>query len=82
MQVTEELNIKVCTLEGIILLKLLSNNDRRSEPKTSLTSNISYGYILIFIRKIFTRSMYDTRQDDYLQLVCSRHRQKTKAIAE
>lgn len=78
MQVTDELNVKVCTMEGIILLKLLSNNDRPQRTKdVADIEHIIQVYFDLYSGDIYeehfdTMDMYDTRQGDYLQLVCSR----------
>jgi predicted nucleotidyltransferase len=78
IQVTDEMNIKVCTMEGIILLKLISNNDRpqRTKDITDIEHIIRVYFDLysgdIYEEHFDTMDMYETGQSDYLQLVCSR----------
>lgn len=78
IQVTDEMNIKVCTMEGIILLKLISNNDRpqRTKDITDIEHIIKVYFDLysgdIYEEHFDTMDMYDTAQGDYLQLVSSR----------
>jgi predicted nucleotidyltransferase len=72
------LSIKVCTLEGIILLKLISHNDRpqRNKDITDIEHIISVYFDLndddIFVNHFDLMEIYDTKERDYLQLVCAR----------
>lgn len=76
--VTDELTIKVCTMEGIILLKLISNNDRpeRTKDISDIEHMIKVYFDLydgdIYDEHFDTMDMYDTTEKDYLQLVCAR----------
>lgn len=78
IRVTADMSIKVCTMEGIILLKLLSNNDRPQRTKDIADiEHIIKVYFDLYSGDIYeehfdTMDMYDTEQADYLQLVCSR----------
>jgi predicted nucleotidyltransferase len=78
IQVTDNMTIKVCTMEGIILLKLISNNDRPQRTKDiSDIEHIIRVYFDLYSGDIYedhfdTMDMYETDQGDYLQLVCSR----------
>jgi len=78
IQVTDDMSIKVCTMEGIILLKLISNNDRPQRTKDiSDIEHIIKVYFELYSGNIYeehfdTMDMYGTDQSDYLQLVCSR----------
>lgn len=78
IQVTDEMNVKVCTMEGIILLKLISNNDRpqRTKDITDIEHIIRVYFDLysgdIYEEHFDTMEMYETGLGDYLQLVCSR----------
>ncbi|NCD68250.1 hypothetical protein [Mucilaginibacter agri] len=78
VQVDEELNIKVCTMEGIILLKLISNNDRpqRTKDITDIEHIIRVYFDLysgdIYEEHFDTMELYETTESDYLQLVCAR----------
>jgi predicted nucleotidyltransferase len=78
IQVTDDMSIKVCTMEGIILLKLISNNDRpqRTKDLTDIDHIIKVYFELysgnIYEKHFDTMDLYETSQGDYLQLVCSR----------
>ncbi|QEC78598.1 nucleotidyl transferase AbiEii/AbiGii toxin family protein [Mucilaginibacter ginsenosidivorax] len=78
IQVTDTMSIKVCTMEGIILLKLISNNDRpqRTKDITDIEHIIRVYFDLysgdIYEENFDIMDRYDTDQSDYLQLVCSR----------
>ncbi len=78
IQVTDDMIIKVCTMEGIILLKLISNDDRpqRTKDIADIEHIIKVYFDLysgdIYAEHFDTMEMYDTDQGDYLQLVCSR----------
>lgn len=78
IQVTDDMTIKVCTMEGIILLKLISNNDRPQRTKDIADiEHIIKVYFDLYSGDIYeehfdTMEMYETDQSDYLQLVCSR----------
>jgi predicted nucleotidyltransferase len=78
IQVTDDMSIKVCTMEGIILLKLISNNDRpqRTKNLTDIEHIIKVYFELysgdIYEEHFDTMDIYETTQGDYLQLVCSR----------
>ncbi|PTQ95499.1 putative nucleotidyltransferase [Mucilaginibacter yixingensis] len=70
--------IKVCTLEGIVLLKLISNNDRpqRTHDITDI-EHIIQVYFDLYATRIYedhfdTMDLYDTGRMNYLQLVCAR----------
>lgn len=76
--VSDDLSIKVCTMEGIILLKLISNDDRpqRTKDITDIEHIIRVYFDLyngsIYDEHFNTMDMYDTNENDYLQLVCAR----------
>ncbi|WP_143822410.1 hypothetical protein [Mucilaginibacter pedocola] len=78
IQINEDMAIKVCTMEGIILLKLISNNDRPERTKDiSDIEHIIRVYFDLYSGDIYeehfdTMEMYATDQHDYLQLVCAR----------
>ncbi len=70
--------VKVCSMEGIILLKLISNNDRPQRTKDiSDIEHIIKVYFDLYTGDIYEEhfdvmDLYATNQGDYLQLVCSR----------
>jgi predicted nucleotidyltransferase len=70
--------IKVCTMEGIVLLKLIANNDRpqRTKDITDIEHIIQTYFELydddIYIIHYDILELYDTNETDYIQLVCSR----------
>ncbi len=76
--VDENFAVKVCTMEGIILLKLISNNDKPQRTKDiSDIEHIIKVYFELYSGDIYEEhfdimDLYDTNQGDYLQLVCSR----------
>jgi len=78
IQIENDFSIKVCTMEGIILLKLISNDDRPQRTKDiSDIEHIIKVYFDLYAGAIYedyydTMALYDTNQGDYLQLVCSR----------
>jgi predicted nucleotidyltransferase len=78
MVVSEDLSVKVCTMEGIILLKLISNDDRpqRTKDITDIEHIIRVYFDLydgsIYDEHFDTMDMYGTGEKDYLQLVCAR----------
>ena len=78
MMVSEDLSVKVCSMEGIILLKLISNDDRpqRTKDISDIEHIISVYFGLydgsIYDENFDTMAMYDTNEKDYLQLVCAR----------
>jgi len=76
--VNDNLSIKVCTMEGIILLKLISNNDRpeRTKDITDI-EHIIQVYFDLYSADIYeeysdTMELYEMSKRDYLQLVCAR----------
>ncbi|MCW3116567.1 MAG: hypothetical protein JWM28_649 [Chitinophagaceae bacterium] len=78
VQLSEELNLRVCTLEGIILLKLIANNDRpgRTKDITDI-EHIIANYFDISDADIYSdhfevMDYYDTNDRAYIQLVCAR----------
>jgi predicted nucleotidyltransferase len=78
IQLSEELNIRVCTLEGIILLKLIANNDRPSRTKdiTDIEHIIANYYDIsdadIYSDHFEVMDYYDTKDREYIPLVCAR----------
>lgn len=70
--------IKVCTMEGIILLKLIANNDRpqRTKDITDIEHIIQIYFDLydddIYMVHYDILELYDTSEADYIQLVCAR----------
>lgn len=70
--------IKVCTIEGIILLKLIANDDRPERTKDIADiEHLIQSYFDINDDDIYTfhydiLELYDTNDNDYIQLVCSR----------
>jgi predicted nucleotidyltransferase len=70
--------IKVCTMEGIILLKLIANNDRpqRTKDITDIEHIIQTYFELyddyIYMVHYDILELYDTNNADYIQLVCAR----------
>ena len=69
---------KVCTMEGIILLKLIANNDRphRTKDITDI-EHIIQSYFELYEEDIYVvhneiLEIYDTNDTDYIQLVCAR----------
>ena len=78
IQVMEDLTVKVCTMEGIILLKLIANNDRPQRTKDiSDIEHIIKAYFDLYSGDIYeehfdTMVIYDTNEVEYLQLVCCR----------
>ncbi|GAA4203961.1 hypothetical protein GCM10022289_21020 [Pedobacter jeongneungensis] len=70
--------VKVCTIEGIILLKLIANDDRpeRTKDITDI-EHLIQSYFELNTDDIYTShfelmELYDTKENDYIQLVCSR----------
>ena len=70
--------IKVCTMEGIVLLKLIANNDRpqRTKDITDIEHIIQTYFELydddIYMVHYDILELYDTNDADYIQLVCAR----------
>lgn len=70
--------IKVCTMEGIVLLKLIANNDRpqRTKDITDIEHIIQTYFELydddIYLLHYDILELYDTTNADYIQLVCAR----------
>lgn len=70
--------IKVCNMEGIILLKLIANNDRPQRTKyiTDIEHIIQSYFELysddIYIQHYHIMELYDTNDVDYIPLVCAR----------
>lgn len=81
--------IKVCTMEGIVLLKLIANNDRpqRTKDITDI-EHIIQSYFELYNDDIYMvhyeiLELYDTNDVDYIQLVCARLiGRKMKAMLE
>lgn len=70
--------IKVCTMEGIVLLKLIANNDRpqRTKDITDI-EHIIQSYFELYDEDIYMvhyeiLEMYEINDADYIQLVCAR----------
>jgi len=70
--------IKVCTMEGIVLLKLIANNDRpqRTKDITDI-EHIIQSYFELYDDDVYMvhyeiLELYDTNDPDYIQLVCAR----------
>lgn len=70
--------IKVCSMEGIILLKLIANNDRpqRTKDITDI-EHIIQTYFELYVDDIYMEhyeilELYDTKNADYIPLVCAR----------
>jgi predicted nucleotidyltransferase len=78
IQIDQDFDVKVCTMEGLILLKLISNDDRPERTKDiSDIEHIIRVYFDLYSGNIYeeqfeTMDLYDTAENDYLQLVCSR----------
>ena len=78
IQIEKDFSIKVCTIEGIILLKLISNDDKPQRTKDlSDIEHIIKVYFDLYSGDIYedyfdTMELYDTNLADYLQLVGSR----------
>lgn len=78
VRVGEDFDTKVCTMEGLILLKLISNDDRpeRTKDITDIEHIIRVYFDLysgnIYEEEFDTMDLYDTAEGDYLQLVCCR----------
>ncbi|WP_160069632.1 nucleotidyl transferase AbiEii/AbiGii toxin family protein [Sphingobacterium bovisgrunnientis] len=70
--------IKICTIEGIILLKLIANDDRpeRTKDIADIDHLIQSYFDLndddIYMLHYDILELYDTNDNDYIQLVCSR----------
>lgn len=69
--------IKVCTVEGIILLKLIANDDRPERSKDIKDiDHLIECYFGLNAEDIYTSynnllELYDTNDNDYIQLVCA-----------
>jgi predicted nucleotidyltransferase len=78
IRIENDFSIKVCTMEGLILLKLIANDDRPQRTKDiSDIEHIIKVYFDLHSGDIYedyydAMALYDTRQGDYLQLVSSR----------
>lgn len=78
IEVENNFTVKVCTMEGIILLKLLANSDRPQRTKDiSDIEHIINVYFDLYSGNIYDEhfdimDLYNSDQKDYLQLVCSR----------
>lgn len=70
--------VKVCTMEGIILLKLIANNDRpqRTKDITDIEHIIETYFELydddIYMNHGDIMELYETTENDYIRLVCAR----------
>jgi len=70
--------IKVCSMEGIILLKLIANDDRPQRTKDiSDIEHIIQSYFDLYDGDVYENDfdvmdMYNTNERDYKQLVCAR----------
>jgi predicted nucleotidyltransferase len=70
--------IKVCTIEGIILLKLIANDDRPERTKDIADiEHLIQSYFDLNDDDIYAfhhdiLELYDTHDKDYIQLICSR----------
>lgn len=77
-QVGDQLNLKVCTLEGIILLKIIANNDKPSRTKDiNDIEHIISQYFSLCSMDIFSNhedaaDLYDTALNNYMELVSAR----------
>jgi len=81
--------VKVCTMEGIVLLKLIANNDRPQRTKDiSDIEHIIQTYFDLYDDDVYMvhhdiLELYDTMNNDYIQLVCARLiGRKMKAMLE
>ncbi|MEO6161713.1 MAG: nucleotidyl transferase AbiEii/AbiGii toxin family protein [Pelobium sp.] len=78
IEVENNFTVKVCTMEGIILLKLIANNDRPQRTKDiSDIGHIINVYFDLYSGNIYEEHFdimdsYNSDKSDYLQLVCSR----------
>jgi predicted nucleotidyltransferase len=70
--------VKICAIEGIILLKLIANDDRPERTKDIADiEHLIQSYFELNTDDIYTfhfelMELYDTSNNDYIQLVCSR----------
>lgn len=77
-ELSEGQTIKVCTMEGIILLKLIAHDDRPQRTKDiSDIEHIIQNYFELYNDEVYESyfdimEVYDTVEPDYIQLVCSR----------
>ena len=73
-----ELQVRVCTLEGIVLLKLIANNDRpgRTKDITDIEHIIMVYFDIsdtdIYNDHFEVMDYYDTNDNEYIRLVCAR----------
>jgi predicted nucleotidyltransferase len=78
IKITNELTLNVCTPEGLIILKLIANNDNPSRTKDiSDIEHLLNVYFELHADEIYSEYMdamdlYDTGNNDYLQLVSAR----------
>lgn len=72
------IRIRVCSLEGIVLLKLIAHDDKPSRTKDiSDIEHIIKVYFDLFDEAIYSEyfdvmELYDTRASNYLELVSAR----------
>jgi predicted nucleotidyltransferase len=77
-EVGEGQKVKVCTMEGIILLKLIAHDDRPQRTKDIADiEHIIQSYFALNDDDIYMvyydiMELYDTDNNDYIQLVCAR----------
>jgi len=70
--------VKVCSIEGVILLKLIANDDRpeRTKDIADIEHLIQSYFDLnnddIYLSHFELMELYDTSENDYIRLVCSR----------
>ncbi len=75
---SDEFDLKVCTLEGIILLKLIANDDRpqRTHDIEDIEHMLKVYFDLfsdvVYNEHFDTMSLYDTKERAYIPLVCAR----------
>jgi len=75
---SDELDLKICTLEGIILLKLIANDDRpqRTHDIEDIEHMLKVYFDLfsdvVYNEHFDTMSLYDTKERAYIPLVCAR----------
>lgn len=76
--ITKGQTVKVCTMEGIVLLKLIANDDRpqRTKDIADIEHIIQCYFQLndddIYMNHFDIMECYDTMDNDYIQLVCAR----------
>ena len=78
IKVAEDLSLNVCTPEGLIILKLIANNDNPSRTKdiTDIEHLLKVYFELhadeIYSEYMDAMELYDTADNNYLQLVSAR----------